>query len=134
MTRIFLADAHVEERSALRFLLRDLGMEVVGEVGDWPSALVKADAGPIDVVLVDAGLLPDRPAEALDKLRRICPQAVVVLLSDRLGARKLAARPLESLADVLIYKDEPPDYIADRLRLAMDRGLSGNKDRGGEGG
>ena len=39
MTRLFLADAQPEERSALRLLLLDLNMEVVGEAADWPTTL-----------------------------------------------------------------------------------------------
>jgi hypothetical protein len=33
MTRVYVADAKPEERSALRMLLFDLKMEVVGEAG-----------------------------------------------------------------------------------------------------
>jgi DNA-binding NarL/FixJ family response regulator len=33
-TRVYLADAQPEERSALRLLLLDLNMEVVGEASD----------------------------------------------------------------------------------------------------
>jgi hypothetical protein len=39
MPRVFLADAQLEERSALRLLLLDLKMEVVGEAADWPATL-----------------------------------------------------------------------------------------------
>jgi hypothetical protein len=37
MTRVYLADAHVDERTALRLLLLDLAMEVVGEAAGWPT-------------------------------------------------------------------------------------------------
>lgn len=39
MIRVFLADAGIDERSALRLLLLDLNMEVVGEAADWPTTL-----------------------------------------------------------------------------------------------
>jgi hypothetical protein len=39
MTRVFVADAKLEERSALRLLLLDLKMEVVGEAADWFTTL-----------------------------------------------------------------------------------------------
>jgi DNA-binding NarL/FixJ family response regulator len=42
MTVVYLADAQPEERSALRLLLMDLNMEVVGEAADWPTTLAKA--------------------------------------------------------------------------------------------
>ena len=35
MTRVYVADAKSEERSALRLMLLDLKMEVVGEAADW---------------------------------------------------------------------------------------------------
>ena len=35
MTRVYVADAQHEERSALRLLLLDLNMEVVNEAADW---------------------------------------------------------------------------------------------------
>ena len=35
MTRVYLADAKPEERSALRLLILDLKMEIVGEAADW---------------------------------------------------------------------------------------------------
>jgi hypothetical protein len=34
MTRVYLADAHVDERAALRLLLLNLKMEIVGEAAN----------------------------------------------------------------------------------------------------
>jgi hypothetical protein len=35
VTRVYIADALIDERSALRLILLDLNMEVAGEAGDW---------------------------------------------------------------------------------------------------
>jgi hypothetical protein len=35
MTRVYIADALPEERSALSLMLLDFGMEVIGEAADW---------------------------------------------------------------------------------------------------
>jgi DNA-binding NarL/FixJ family response regulator len=58
MTRVFLVDAQVDERAALRLLLLDLKMEVVGEAVDWPDTLAQAPGTPLDMLLVDWDLLP----------------------------------------------------------------------------
>ena len=43
ITRVYIADAKPEERFALRLLLLDLKMDVVGEAADWSTPLVNAD-------------------------------------------------------------------------------------------
>ncbi len=60
MTRVYLADAQTEERSALRLLLLDLKMEVVGEAADWSTTLAQAPVSRTDMLLVDWDLLPSR--------------------------------------------------------------------------
>ena len=37
MTRIYLADALPEERAAIKLLLLDMSMDVIGEAGDWET-------------------------------------------------------------------------------------------------
>ena len=76
MTRVYLADAQLEERSALRLLLLDLNMEVVGEAADWATTLAQAPVSRADMLLVDWDLLPSSPTAALEELRKACPAAV----------------------------------------------------------
>ena len=69
MKRVYLADAQTEERSALRLMLVDLNLQVVGEAADWPSALAQAPATRPDMVVVDWELVAGggraaRPAAA----------------------------------------------------------------------
>jgi len=132
MKRVYLADAQTEERSALRLMLSELNLHVVGEAADWPSALAQAPATRPDMVVVDWDLVArgaeaDHPAgsaprsdgtsgHALAKLRAACPGAVVIVLISHLDARQQAA--LSAGADAFISKSEMPDRVAERLRAA----------------
>jgi DNA-binding NarL/FixJ family response regulator len=116
MTRVYIADANPEERSAFRLLLLDLKMEVVGEAADWSTVLANAAVTRLDMLLVDWDLLPKAHNAALEKLRKICPTARVIVLIGHLNARQQAA--LSSGADDFISKGETPDRVAERLRLA----------------
>ena len=115
MTRVYVADAKPEERSAIRLLLLDMKMEVVGEAADWSTTLAKAPATRLDMLLVDWELLPiDLGVQALAELRLACPSAIVVVLISHLDARQQAA--LSAGADAFISKGEMPERMAERLR------------------
>jgi DNA-binding NarL/FixJ family response regulator len=117
MTRVYVADAKPEECSALRLLLLDLKMEIVGEAADWFTTLVEVPTSRADMLLVDWDLLPiNAPNVALDGLRRACPSALVVVLISHLDARRQAA--LSIGADVFISKGESPERVAEHLRNA----------------
>ena len=115
MTRVFLADAKSEERSALRLLLLDMKMEVVGEAADWSTTLAQAPVSRTDMLLVEWDLLPSEPNMALDELRKACPATLVVVLISHLDAREQAA--LSAGADAFISKGETPERVAERLRI-----------------
>ena len=115
MTRVYLADALTEERSALRLMLLDLNMELAGEAADWVTALAQAPVSFTDLLLIDWELLPrTSPTAALEELRRACPAALVIVLISHLDARQQAA--LSSGADAFISKGETPERVAERLR------------------
>ena len=114
MTRVYIADAKSEERTALRVLLLDLKMEVVGEAADWFTTLAQAPTRRTDMLLIDWDLLPNSPTAALDEIRRACPAALVIVLISHLDARQQAA--LSAGADAFISKGETPERVADRLR------------------
>ena len=119
MTRVYLADAQPEERSALRLLLNDLKMQVVGEASDWSIALAKAPTTGLDMLLVDWDLLPvDQGVQSLAELRLACPNAILVVLISHLDARHQAA--LSAGADAFISKGETPERVAERLRAAAE--------------
>jgi DNA-binding NarL/FixJ family response regulator len=133
MKRVYLANAQTEERSALRLMLLDLNLQVVGEAADWPTALAEAPATRPDIVVVDwdlvangtgvarAGSLPSSEGtsgQALSELRAACPAAIVIVLVSHLDARQQAA--LSAGADAFISKSEMPDRVAERLRAAAE--------------
>jgi DNA-binding NarL/FixJ family response regulator len=117
MTRVYLSDANHEERSALRLLLQDLNMEVIGEAADWATTIVQVPGRRADMLLVDWSLLPRPPTAALEELRRACPAALVIVLISHLDARQQAA--LSAGADTFISKGETPERVAERLRMAV---------------
>ena len=114
MTRVFLGDSQPEVRSALRMLLMDLHMLVVGEAADWRATLAQAAATHPDMLLVDWDLIP--AGSSLLELRATCPAAVVIVLISHLDARDQAA--LSAGADSFISKGESPERVAERLRAA----------------
>jgi DNA-binding NarL/FixJ family response regulator len=115
MTRVYVADALKEERSALRLMLLDLNLEVAGEAEDWATVLAQAPLSLTDILVVDWKLLPGTaPTAALDELRKACPAALVIVLISHLDPRQQAA--LSAGADVFISKTETPDRVAERLR------------------
>ena len=114
MTRIYIADAKSEERSALRLLLIDLNMEVVGEAADWYTTLTQVPLSRADILLVDWDLLPIEPGAAIGELRMVCPAALVLVLISHLDARQQAA--LSAGADAFISKGETPERVSERLR------------------
>jgi DNA-binding NarL/FixJ family response regulator len=116
MTRVYIADAKPEERSALRLVLQDLSMDVVGEGSDWNRILEEIPVSRIDMLLVDWDLLPSESTAALKNLRALCPATLVVVLISHLDARQQAA--LSAGADVFISKGETPERVAERLKLA----------------
>jgi DNA-binding NarL/FixJ family response regulator len=116
MTRVYLADAQLDDRSALRLLLADLNLELAGEAANWTNTLVEAPPKESDILLVDWDLLSSAPSNALDELRAACPAAPVIVLLSHLDARQQAAVSIG--ADAFISKDDPPERIAERLQSA----------------
>jgi DNA-binding NarL/FixJ family response regulator len=119
MTRVYLADAQPDERKALRVLLLNLKMQIVGESADWSTTLTNAPKTDLDMLLVDWDLLPtDMGVQSLAQLRQACPNAIVVVLISHLDARHQAA--LSAGADTFISKGETPERVAERLRTVAE--------------
>jgi DNA-binding NarL/FixJ family response regulator len=116
MTRVYVADPLPEERSALRLVLVDLHLEVIGEAADWESALAQAPSLRPDMLLIDWSMLPlGMQSTALAGMREVCPGALVIVLISHLDARQQAA--LSAGADTFISKGETPERVAERLRV-----------------
>jgi len=114
MTRVYLANAKLDERSALRLTLQDLKLELAGEAADWQTTLAKAPVSHVDMLLVDWELLSDSPNAALAELRQACPAALVIVLISQMDARQRAA--LSAGADAFISKGDTPKRVAEYLR------------------
>jgi DNA-binding NarL/FixJ family response regulator len=116
MIRVLLAAPQSDVRAALRLLLLDLNMGIVGEAADWANTLALAPETRPDMLLVDWELISLDSGNTLSQLRAACPAAVVIVLISQLDARQQAA--LSAGADAFISKGEMPDRVADRLRAA----------------
>lgn len=114
MTRVFIADAKPDERSALRLMLLDLQMEISGEAADWFITLAQAPVSHTDMLLIDWDLLPNDPSAAIETLRTACPAALVIVLISNLDVRQQAA--LSAGADAFISKGETPERVVEHLR------------------
>ena len=119
MTTVLLAAPQPDVRAALRLLLLDLDMGVVGEAADWSATLTLAPETRPDMLLVDWELIPIGSGNTLAQLRAVCPAAAVIVLISQLDARQQAA--LSVGADAFISKGEMPDRVAERLRMAAAR-------------
>ena len=116
MVRVYIANAKADERSALRLMLHNLNMAVVGDAADWTTTVASAPETNFDILLVDWDLLPTNPTENLSALRQACSHAIIVVLTSYLDARQQAA--LSAGADAFISKGEIPNRLAERLLVA----------------
>ena len=84
--RVFLADDHAVLRAGLRLLIdAQPDLEVVGEAGDGLEAVERvsalADAGGVDVVVLDIGMPRLNGLEALRRLKAQRPDLAVLVLT-----------------------------------------------------
>jgi len=124
MIRVFIANAKAEERSALRRMMLNINMEVVGDASDWLTTLAKAPATNFNLLLVDWSLLPPNAAASLSAMRQACSNAIIVVLTSYLDAHQQAAQ--SAGADAFISKGEIPNRLADHL-VAISRNLHLNE-------
>jgi DNA-binding NarL/FixJ family response regulator len=124
MMRVFIANTKTEERSALRFMMSSLKLEVVGDAADWQTTLAQAPATNFNLLLVDWDLLPANAAAGIPALRQACSNAISVVLTSYLDAHQQAAK--SAGADAFVSKGEIPYRLADHL-LAISRNLNSNE-------
>lgn len=117
MTRVYITDTLPEERSALRLILLDLNMTVVGEAADWDTTLANAPATRMDMLLLDWDLLPTNGSvAAIAELRAACANVIIIVLLSLLSPREQAAR--SAGADSFISKSDMPERVIERIRIA----------------
>ncbi|MBT2786377.1 MULTISPECIES: response regulator transcription factor [unclassified Halomonas] len=80
--RILLADEHRLVRSAISSLIETFdNMTVVSEVGSEQQLLKDAAHHAVDVALIDAAVVSLKGLETLSRLKELCPDIRVVVLS-----------------------------------------------------
>lgn len=79
--RVLLCDDCAPVRELVRLVLELEGIDVVGEAGDGGAAIEEAGRCQPDVVLLDLSMPAMDGLEALPEIRRVAPQAKVVVLS-----------------------------------------------------
>ncbi len=120
--RVLVADDAEEVRTLVRLVLEDSGLEVVAEATNGAEAVALAEAHRPQVLLLDVAMPVMDGLEALDALRRRCPDVPVVMHSG-FAAADLADRCLRSGAVAYVQKGGDPAPLAAALRAAALGGL-----------
>ena len=128
MIRVLLADDHEIVRLGLRAVLEDANdIEVVGEVSTAEAAIAAAQAGGIDVILMDLrfgagaeGTLVSTGADATAAIKRTMknPPNVLVVTNYDTDADILVA--IEAGAVGYLLKDAPPADLLAAVRSAAE--------------
>jgi len=93
----------------LRKLLKHrLNMQVVGEAVDTRNLWTELEAARPDLLLLDWGVLGDRPGDVLHTLRTRYPHLLVIVMSAQPEVRRAA---LAAGADAFTSKTDPPDQL-----------------------
>ncbi|MGQ0712514.1 MAG: ANTAR domain-containing response regulator [Gemmatimonadaceae bacterium] len=119
--RVLVAEDDENARALLVDLLRDLGHEVVAQVGTGEQAIASARAARPDVVLMDVHMPGRSGIEAAETIAREVGEAAVVLFT---GDSTLALSDRDAAATAAIAflpKPAPPPVIDSTVRLAARR-------------
>ena len=115
---LLVVDDHTLFRRGLIALLEQYaGLQVVGEAGDAAQALRLAPALQPDVILLDNHLPGVSGIDAVQDLRRLAPQARVLLLTVSEDAQDLA-RALRHGAQGYLLKTIDGDLLAEAIQRA----------------
>jgi DNA-binding NarL/FixJ family response regulator len=113
--RVLVCDDSGEFRRVLGMVLAlGDGLEVVGEASDGREAIERAERCRPDVVLLDLAMPVLDGLEALPEIRRVAPQAAVIVLS-AFEARAMAQRALELGAAGYLEKGATPEAIIEAV-------------------
>jgi DNA-binding NarL/FixJ family response regulator len=126
--RVLLVEDDRSLREALRDMLVDEGVEVVGEAGDGGEGVDLAIRLHPDVVLMDLRMPVMCGLEATKRIKESLPSTqVVILTAYEDPALKDGAREVDVYA--YLVKGCPPSLVSDVTRMAsrMHDGLNGNQ-------
>ena len=119
MIRIVIADDHTIMREGLKRILDGaLDIDIVGEAINGFEVLSLVRQGGFDLLLLDLSMPGRSGFEALDELRRVVPQAAVVIMSmhdDATHVREALARG----ASGFVVKEAAPAELEIALRAAQ---------------
>ena len=112
-----------DDNEAIRELLstvvgNDAGLRVVGEAADGNEAIVEAIALQPDVILLDLAMPKRSGLEALPELRRVAPDARIVVLSGFTSAN-VAEEVMALGAASYVEKGADSDAIVAAIRQAV---------------
>ena len=119
--RILVAEDDENARSLLVDLLRELGHDVVAEVGTGEQAIARAREARPDVVLLDVHMPGRSGIEAAETIAHEVDEAAVVLFT---GDNTLTLSDRDAAATAAIAflpKPAPPRVIDSTVRLAAQR-------------
>jgi DNA-binding NarL/FixJ family response regulator len=117
MTRLLLADDHRMLRDGLRRSLEENGFDVVGEAADGQQAVTLAGTLRPDVVLMDVTMPVLDGVEATRQVRRVAPDAQVVMLTMHADG-DVMARAIQAGAIGYLVKDCSTEEVVAAVRLA----------------
>ena len=101
--RVVIIDDTYDLRELLRLALTRGGLEVVGEAGDGQAGIECVRLEKPDVVLLDLSMPVMDGLEALPSIRRLVPQAKIVVLSG-FGATQMSEKAMTIGADGYLQK------------------------------
>ena len=130
--RVVIIDDTYDLRELLRLALTRGGLEVVGEAGDGLSGIECVRLEKPDVVLLDLSMPVMDGLEALPTIRRLVPQAKIVVLSG-FGATQMSEKAMTIGADGYLQKGMALkriiEYVKDIVATpAPGRGPAGRAD------
>jgi DNA-binding NarL/FixJ family response regulator len=118
MIRILIADDYLPFRIMLRYLLADeQDFEVVGEAPDGEVAVRLAEELQPDVIMLDLAMPNLDGWEAIPLLRRVAPDAQIVVLSG-FPLSRLRDESLHEQISRYLEKGEPAEVLCGAVREA----------------
>ncbi|MDQ3206507.1 MAG: response regulator transcription factor [Pseudomonadota bacterium] len=116
--RILICDDHTLIRAGLRRLIESFDeMEVVAEASSADEAVIRCRQTLPDIVLLDLSMPGRNGFQALEELRRVCPETAVVIMSmhdDAAHVREALARGARGF----VVKEAAPAELEIALRAA----------------
>jgi CheY-like chemotaxis protein len=115
--RVLLVDDNPAMRRALRGLLEDAGIQVIGEAANGLEGIAQAELLQPDVVLMDWRMPQLDGLQATARIRQQLPHVRVVMFSSAEGAGQ-GDRARQAGASTLVAKGAPPEQLCAAVRAA----------------